>query len=228
MAFTITLTEIKSLVNADGSIGQVAEVRFTPSKTVEDISATLNVGLVIPASYAPAQIPFDTVTEADIDAWIRDLYPEAQIEAELDLKLSAEATPKTTTQVPWQSAYPLWANGIAYAVEAVVIYSTETEFGKQDIGYECVQAHTSQLDWTPPATPALWKIFVDESAGVQEWVQPTGAQDAYDIGDEVYWDNPNDGGNLWVYSSLIPANTTEPGRDGTFDRWWQPDEPYTP
>jgi hypothetical protein len=23
--------------------------------------------------------------------------------------------------------------------------------------YKCLQAHTSQADWTPPAVPALWK-----------------------------------------------------------------------
>ena len=49
--------------------------------------------------------------------------------------------------------------------------------------YKCVQAHTSQADWTPDATPALWVVVsVDEWP---EWVQPAGAHDAYHRGDKV-------------------------------------------
>ena len=43
--------------------------------------------------------------------------------------------------------------------------------------YKCIQAHTAQSDWTPDATPALWVIVTIEEW--PEWVQPTGAQDAY-------------------------------------------------
>jgi hypothetical protein len=228
MAFNTFITRTDAHVNNDGSIGQIYHVVFGVNKQVQDIKSHFNTKLDIPAEYVPAQIPFDTVTEADVEAWIYDLYPEAELDAQLDVRLTVSATPRSTSQVPWQSAYPLWANTVAYAIGDVVIYNTPTDNGPLDIGYECVQAHTSQLDWTPPTTPALWKVFVDESAGVQEWVQPTGSTTAYDIPDQVYWDNPNDGSNLWVYESAINANTTEPGRDGTFDRWWTPIEPYTP
>ena len=52
-----------------------------------------------------------------------------------------------------------------------------------DTLYKCVQAHTSQSDWTPDVTPALWVVVcIDE---FPEWKQPTGAQDAYRIGDKV-------------------------------------------
>lgn len=42
-----------------------------------------------------------------------------------------------------------WAPGVAYAVGDQVTYNGTT--------YQCVQAHTSQDAWTPPAVPALWK-----------------------------------------------------------------------
>lgn len=75
----------------------------------------------------------------------------------------------------------------------------------EDELYKCVQAHTTQSDWTPDITPALWAI--KSAPGViAVWVQPTGAHDAYAIGDKVQWP---DGGNLW--ESTIAANTTEPG-----------------
>ena len=49
--------------------------------------------------------------------------------------------------------------------------------------YRCVQAHTTQADWTPDITPALWvAVSIEE---YPEWVQPTGAHDAYNIGDKV-------------------------------------------
>ena len=87
--------------------------------------------------------------------------------------------------------------------------------------YKVVQAHTTQADWTPPTVPALWTPV--QAAGViPAWVQPTGAQDAYDIGAQVTHDNPNASNNIWIYESAIAANTTQPGRDGTFDRYWTP------
>ena len=71
--------------------------------------------------------------------------------------------------------YPEWAAGVDYATGYKVQYGGTL--------YKCVQAHTSQADWTPDATPALWVVVsVDE---YPEWVQPTGAHDAYNIGDKV-------------------------------------------
>ena len=78
----------------------------------------------------------------------------------------------------------------------------------------------SLLDYNVWAPPVGWREVVQQ--GYPAWVQPTGAHDAYPIGFEVQHDNPNDGGALWRYSSNIAANTTQPGRDGTFDRWWRP------
>ena len=71
--------------------------------------------------------------------------------------------------------FPAWAIGKAYAVNDRVQYNGTL--------YKCIQAHTSQADWMPSATPALWKtVSIDE---YPEWVQPAGAHDAYNIGDKV-------------------------------------------
>ena len=71
--------------------------------------------------------------------------------------------------------FPAWVVGKAYAVNDRTQYNGTL--------YKCVQAHTSQADWMPSATPALWKtVSLDE---YPEWVQPTGAHDAYNIGDKV-------------------------------------------
>ena len=71
--------------------------------------------------------------------------------------------------------FPAWVVGKAYAANDRAQYNGTL--------YKCIQAHTSQSDWMPSATPALWKtVSLDE---YPEWVQPTGAHDAYNIGDKV-------------------------------------------
>ena len=71
--------------------------------------------------------------------------------------------------------FPAWVVGKAYAVNDRAQYNGTL--------YKCIQAHTSQSDWMPDATPALWKtVSLDE---YPEWVQPSGAHDAYNIGDKV-------------------------------------------
>lgn len=79
--------------------------------------------------------------------------------------------------------------------------------------------------WEPGATGITqWNDITIATPSVQPWVQPIGSEDSYQIGNRVTHDNLNDGGNIWIYESKINANTTQPGRDGTLDRWWEPIE----
>lgn len=94
--------------------------------------------------------------------------------------------------------FPLWEAGVAYALNVRVRFE-----GKL---YKCVQAHTSQEDWTPDITPALW-VDVAEPHTIPVWRQPTGAQDAYMKDDLVYY--PDYEGD--VYISLVDSNVWEPG-----------------
>lgn len=68
--------------------------------------------------------------------------------------------------------------------------------------YKCIQAHTSQTDWTPDATPALWVVVTLEEW--PEWVQPAGSHDAYAKGSKV-----THNGKKWI--SSYDANVWEPG-----------------
>lgn len=68
--------------------------------------------------------------------------------------------------------------------------------------YKCVQAHTAQSDWAPDVTPALWVVVTVEEW--PEWVQPTGAQDAYAKDAKV-----THNGQRWI--SNVDANVWEPG-----------------
>ena len=87
-----------------------------------------------------------------------------------------------------------WQSGVAYAAG-----DRRTFDG---LLYRCVQAHTSQADWTPPAVPALWARTSTEEW--PEWIQPTGAHDAYAAGDKVRHNDKH-----WV--SELDANVYEPG-----------------
>ena len=77
--------------------------------------------------------------------------------------------------------------------------------------YKVIQPHTTQADWTPDITPALWVKFHDPSSGTYpEWTQPAGAHDAYALGYKV-----THTGRLW--ESLYDANVWEPGVFGWKD-----------
>ena len=79
--------------------------------------------------------------------------------------------------------------------------------------YKCVQAHTSQADWTPDVTPALW-TEVAQPGEIPVWKQPTGAQDAYNTGDKVWYPEKN----TEVYESLIDNNVWSPE---AYPQGWQ-------
>lgn len=90
-----------------------------------------------------------------------------------------------------------WYSGIAYLADERVQYN-----GKL---YRCVQSHTSQADWEPDRTPALW-TEVAKPGEIPVWKQPTGAQDAYMTGDKVHYPTADDP----VYASIVDNNTWAP------------------
>ena len=94
-----------------------------------------------------------------------------------------------------------WAVDADYALDVRVSYS-----GKL---YKCVQAHKSQAGWEPPNVPALW-TEVAKPGEIPVWRQPTGAQDAYMIGDKVHF--PDADGP--VYESIVDNNVWSPSDYG--------------
>ena len=93
--------------------------------------------------------------------------------------------------------FPLWQPDKSYSAEERLRYSEKL--------YRVVQAHTSQADWTPDITPALY-AEVAKPGEIPVWKQPTGAHDAYNTGDKVYYPTKDDD----IYESLIDANVYSP------------------
>ena len=87
-----------------------------------------------------------------------------------------------------------WTSG-----EAVKVNDVRQHSG---VLYKVLQAHTTQANWTPEATPALW-VIVQPDGFIPEWVQPTGMHDAYQIGDKVKFNGD-------TYESVIDNNNWSP------------------
>lgn len=81
-------------------------------------------------------------------------------------------------------------------------YQVDDIFKYEDKLYRVIQAHTSQEDWVPSELPALYLSMMPENV-IPEWVQPTGAHDAYNTGDKVVFEGE-------VYESIISGNTWSP------------------
>lgn len=106
------------------------------------------------------------------------------------------------------TVYPAWEAGRAYAVGDIISYGTNSVGDPQLC--KVVQGHTSQSDWTPDATPALYDAFGLDDGGYPIWSQPTGTHDAYNTGDIVNY-------NGTLYISLIDGNSRSP--DAYPDGW---------
>lgn len=120
--------------------------------------------------------------------------------------MAAQLTDAQAREVP--SIYPRWVPGAVYP-EGTYLTAGEDKSG-DPILYKVIQAHTSQEDWSPAATPALYACISLNEAGWPIWSPPTGAHDAYNIGDIVSYN-----GKLW--RSKIDGNVTEPGSG---ERMW--------
>ena len=94
--------------------------------------------------------------------------------------------------------FPAWQTDTAYAVGIRVRYADKL--------YRCEQSHTSQADWTPAQTPALW-TEVARPGEIPVWRQPAGAQDAYMTGDKVWYPERD----TTVWESTMDYNVYQPG-----------------
>lgn len=92
--------------------------------------------------------------------------------------------------------YPAWEVGTDYAAGFKAQYD--------GVLYKCLQAHTSQPDWTPDSAPSLWaKVLIPDETVIPEWEQPD-STNPYSKGDKV-----THNGKTWV--SDIDNNVWAPG-----------------
>lgn len=117
--------------------------------------------------------------------WLATLDPETQSEMIME--------------VP--TAFPKYVVGKLYKTKEVFSYGVN-EVGDPQL-YQVLQDHTSAEQWTPDASPSLYKAIGVTEDGYPEWVQPLGASDAYNTGDIVSY-------NGTLYKSTIDGNVWSP------------------
>ena len=115
---------------------------------------------------------------------------------------AARVTASDEVALQGLALYPYWKEGQAVKVDERYQYN--------GILYRVIQAHTTQADWMPDVTPALWAVVSLEEW--PEWVQPLGSEDAYAKDAKVIH-------NGIKYISLVDANVWEPGTEGTESLW---------
>ena len=99
------------------------------------------------------------------------------------------------------AVYPKYQAGRAYSAGDYLTCGAD-ENG-DPLLYKVVQTHTSQEDWPPANTPALYTCVSLTEDGYPVWSRPSGAQDAYNAGDIASH-------NGTLYKSLIDGNVWSP------------------
>ena len=83
--------------------------------------------------------------------------------------------------------FPTWTIGIAVSVGERYQYADKL--------YKVVQAHTTQADWTPDATPAMWAVIDKTHAGTLDDPIPAARGMEYEYG-KYYLDGED--GNTYL------------------------------
>ena len=99
-------------------------------------------------------------------------------------QLSTAKTITGTQIVSCQSLLPKWESGIA--VKESQCYTYQDKVYRVNKG----QGHTTQDDWTPDKTPAMWTIIDVEHAGTSEDPIPASRGMEYEYG--KYYSDPED------------------------------------
>jgi len=155
--------------------------------------------------------------EAQVQA-LRDARDQALRETDWTQLPDAPLTPEEVADsrelraalrgAPEQAASaPAWAPDTTVAPGALQSHG--------GVVYACLQAHTTQADWTPDQTRALWRrlgpVNLLQAGQPRPWRQPQGAHDAYQTGDRVTYEGQ-------VYESLIDGNVYSPT---AYPQGWQ-------
>lgn len=109
-------------------------------------------------------------------------------------------TANEQTALEAKELYPFWSAKKAEGEKVSYIVGDRRQY-KEKL-YECIQAHSVDDEaWTPETAASMWKEITVDKWG--EWIQPTGAHDAYHIGDRVIY-------NGKLYECILDGNAYSP------------------
>ena len=137
-------------------------------------------------------------TDAEITSDLQSagyVDPTLQVDRLSDILIAPDIIAGTMTNIQVEARaklFSVWVPGVELVIGQMVRY--------EDTLYEVIQDHTTQMDWAPDITPALFKLH---RTGIEPWAQPISTT-AYIVGDQC-----THLGNLWT--STHAANVWEPG-----------------
>lgn len=113
--------------------------------------------------------------------------------------------------------FPKWKVGVEYKEEDV----NKARVRYNEVLYKVISPHISQEDWTPDVAVSLYVKVHQQDPGDEypDWVQPTGAHDAYEYGEKVSHLLKEDGSKRHWISIFEGLNVWEPGSVGTESLW---------
>lgn len=167
--------ETKDKLDNDGNpTGETEEV-----VTEEDMSAYSLAGQITDYRDGTVSIKMGKPTEAEnaVGAVVALTGEVVTVARAAELRPMIEAA---ATSLPDSDAakavelFPAWAYPVSY-----VVGNRVSDGGKL---YKCRQAHTSQEDWKPSATPALWVVIDVAHAGTQDDPIPASRGMEYEYG----------------------------------------------
>ena len=106
--------------------------------------------------------------------------------------------------------FPAWADCIGQRADPGSYWRHNDTLWRVNAGQE----HVIQADWSPDLSPSLFSPAANPAEEWPEWIQPTGAHNAYAVGAKV-----THSGKTWI--SMVDNNTWEPGAAGIGDTIWR-------
>lgn len=195
-ALAMTDGEARQAQALSSSIALVVDDTGEVTGTARVLVSTDGVPVVVSDSASPV-VPI----EDQIAAFLQRLPAERARTRALQRSLAASIPTNAVLEdiEDLAAAFPRWEDNVGRQVHPGEFYTYEGT----DV-YRVVQGHVTQSDWAPPRVPALFLYLPPAGpSGCPPFVQPTGAHDAYAIGDCVEFEGAN-------YVSLIDANTYSP------------------
>lgn len=195
-----------------GTNTPVLTIKNVQSCTADSVTALGEDGGL--RTYAPLAEDCELSSKADCSEALRAAWREANPDGETRIEELASSlasvqsasavafvalcevgTLDAVTASEHADLFAPWAYPVAYTVGQLRRHNGTL--------YKCVQAHTSQADWTPDTAASLWSVAADPAEEWPAWSQPIGAHDAYAKGDKV-----SHNGKHWT--SNVDSNVWEP------------------
>lgn len=197
---------LEALAMTDGEARQAQALSSSIALVVDDTGEVVGTARVLVSTDGVPVVVSDSASpvvpiEDQIAAFLQRLPAERARTRALQRSLAASIPTNAVLEdiEDLAAAFPRWEDNVGRQVHPGEFYT----YDGTDV-YRVVQGHVTQAGWSPPLAPALFLHLPPAGpSGCPPFVQPTGAHDAYAIGDCVEFEGAN-------YVSLIDANTYSP------------------